>query len=193
MKRKVSCGELSLGIALLWLPHIVKAVSETDKSTRKSWKLSSTLARSFQQEHYWETDAMPDVNFALSGNNKNQLRDFNIYLNEKVITTINSLDGWMLGDNLIMCHQVDYMPSALIPSEAVENNQEHFVANKLGSIASLVSYSLCLRDHSYVWIEYFLKILNLKSLWRRTSIWLHVINLDFLQSGVQINVNTNGK
>ena len=87
---------------------------------------------------------MSDVNFALSGNNKNQLRDFNIYLN------INSLDGWMLGDNLIMYHQVDYMPSALIPSEAVENNQEHFVANKLGSIASLVSYSLCLRDHSYV-------------------------------------------
>ena len=85
---------------------------------------------------------MSDVNFGLFSNNKDQLRDFYIYLNEKVITTTNSLDGWMLGDNLIISHQVDYMPSALISAEAVENNQEHRVANKLGSIASLVRYSL---------------------------------------------------
>ena len=43
----------------------------------------------------------------------------------------------MLGDNLIMSHQVDYMSSALIPAEAVENNQEHLVANKGGSITLL--------------------------------------------------------
>ena len=30
----------------------------------------------------------------------------------------------MFGDNLIMSHQLDYMYSALIPAEAVENNQE---------------------------------------------------------------------
>ena len=38
----------------------------------------------------------------------------------------------MLGDNLIMSHQLDYLYSALIPAEAVENNQEQLVAMKLG-------------------------------------------------------------
>ena len=38
----------------------------------------------------------------------------------------------MLGDNLIMSHQVDYMSSAINPAEAVENNQEHLVASKVG-------------------------------------------------------------
>ena len=35
----------------------------------------------------------------------------------------------MLGDKLIMSHQVDYMSSSLIPAGAVENNQDHLVAN----------------------------------------------------------------
>ena len=38
----------------------------------------------------------------------------------------------MLGDNLIMNHQAIYMSSALFLAEAVENNQERFVAMKLG-------------------------------------------------------------
>ena len=70
--------------------------------------------------------------------NKDQLRDVYNYLNQKVITAINTLDGSTLGDNLITSHQVDYMSSALIPAEAVENKQEHFVANKVGSIKLLV-------------------------------------------------------
>ena len=37
-----------------------------------------------------------------------------------------------------MSHQVHYMFSALIPAEAVQNNQEHLVANKVGSITLLV-------------------------------------------------------
>ena len=37
-----------------------------------------------------------------------------------------------------MSHQVDYMSSALIPAEAVENKQEYLVANKVGSIMLLV-------------------------------------------------------
>ena len=78
------------------------------------------------------------MNFALSGNNKNRLRDFYNYLNQKVITAINTLDGSKLGDNLITSHQLDYMSSGLISVEAVENNQEHLVENKVGSIASLV-------------------------------------------------------
>ena len=46
----------------------------------------------------------------------------------------------MLGDNLIMSHQqVGYMSSPLISDEAVENknNEEHLVANKVGSITLL--------------------------------------------------------
>ena len=43
----------------------------------------------------------------------------------------------MLGDNLIMTHQVGYMSLAFIPAEAVENNQEHPVVNKVGSITLL--------------------------------------------------------
>ena len=44
----------------------------------------------------------------------------------------------MLGNNLIASHQVDYMPSALTPSETVEDNHKHLAANKVGSITSLV-------------------------------------------------------
>ena len=90
-------------------------------------KVNSTLKRSFQHEPCWEMDVISNVNFALSTKNKNQLRDVYNYLNQKVITAINTLDGSTLGDNLITCHQVDYMFSAVIPAEAVE----HFVANKV--------------------------------------------------------------
>ena len=37
-----------------------------------------------------------------------------------------------------MSNQVDHMSSAFVPVEAVENNQEHLVADKVGSITSLV-------------------------------------------------------
>ena len=55
-----------------------------------------------------------------------------------MITAINSYHSFMLGNNLIASHQVDYMPSALTPSEAVEDNHKHLAANKVGSITSLV-------------------------------------------------------
>ena len=45
-----------------------------------------------------------------------------------MIAVINTVGGSTFGDNLITSHQVDYMSSALIPAEAVENDQEHFVA-----------------------------------------------------------------
>ena len=115
----------------------------------------------FQQEPFWEIDVMQNVNFALSSNSKDQLRDLYDYSNQKVITAINILDGSTVGDNLITSHQVDYMSLALIPAEAVENEQEH----------------LCLRNHSYIWIQYFVKILSLISLYKRTSIWLHSFDL----------------
>ena len=43
----------------------------------------------------------------------------------------------MLGDNLIMNQQVGYMSLAFIPAEAIETNQEHLVANEVGSIMLL--------------------------------------------------------
>ena len=43
----------------------------------------------------------------------------------------------MLRYELIMSHQVEYI-STFIPAEAVENNQEHLVANKVGSITLFV-------------------------------------------------------
>ena len=53
------------------------------------------------------------------------------------MTTINTIDGSTLRDNLITSHQVDHMSPAL-SDKSVENNQEHLVANKLVSITSLV-------------------------------------------------------
>ena len=70
-------------------------------------------------------DLMPSVRFVLFSNNKDQLRDFCNYLNQKMITTIKTLDGSMLEDNLITSHQLCYMSSALISAEAFENDQEH--------------------------------------------------------------------
>ena len=55
-----------------------------------------------------------------------------------MITAISTLDGSMLGGNLITSHQVDYIPSALISAEAAENDKENLVANKVGSITLLV-------------------------------------------------------
>ena len=54
-------------------------------------------------------EVMPNVNYALPSKNKDQPRDFYNYLNQKVITTINTLDVSTMGDNLITSHQVDYM------------------------------------------------------------------------------------
>ena len=57
-----------------------------------------------------------------------------------MIDAINTVDGSTLGDNLITSHQVDCMSSALIPAEAVENDQEHITlcSNKVGSTTPLV-------------------------------------------------------
>ena len=57
-----------------------------------------------------------------------QLKDLCNYLNQKITTPISTLDGSLLGDDLILSHQVDYVSPVLIPAEAVENNLEYFVA-----------------------------------------------------------------
>ena len=68
---------------------------------------------------------MLSKNFTLSSINKDQLKDLQNYLNQKMIAAIDTVDGSTLGDNLITSHQVDYMSSVLIPVEAVENDQAH--------------------------------------------------------------------
>ena len=45
-----------------------------------------------------------------------------------MVAAVSNLDGSMLGENLITNHQVDYMPSALILVEAIENYQKSLVA-----------------------------------------------------------------
>ena len=57
-----------------------------------------------------------------------------------MIAAIDTVDGSTLGDNLITSHQVDYMSSALISAEAVENDQKHITScsKKVGSITPLV-------------------------------------------------------
>ena len=42
MKRKVNCGELSVEITLLGLPHMVKAASETWPNPRVTARLHET-------------------------------------------------------------------------------------------------------------------------------------------------------
>ena len=80
---------------------------------------------------------MSNENFALSDINKDQRKDLQNYLNQKMIATINTADGSTLGDNLITRHQVHYMFSALILTEAVEN--DHVTcSNKVDSITPLV-------------------------------------------------------
>ena len=80
-------------------------------------------------------DVMPNANFMPSSKNK----DWPRVVNQKVITAINNLDGFTLGDNLITSQQVDYISSALVQAEAVENNQEYLLANKVDSITLLVT------------------------------------------------------
>ena len=68
-------------------------------------------------------DITSNVNIPLPSNSKDQLRDLHDYLNQKVITALNNLDGSTLEDNLITSHQVAYMSfSALFPVETVEND-----------------------------------------------------------------------
>ena len=83
---------------------------------------------------------MLSQNFALSIINKDQHKDLQNYLSQKMIAAIDIVDGSMLGGNLITSHQVDYMSWTLIPAEAVENYQEQITSysNKVGSVTPLV-------------------------------------------------------
>ena len=70
---------------------------------------------------------MSSENFALCSTNKDLLKYLQNYLNQKIIATIDTVDGSTLGDNLITSHQVDYI--------YVLNAHS---SNKVGSITPLV-------------------------------------------------------
>ena len=110
-----------LNLSPLGLPHIKEGrLWSMTKSTCKSefhpYPVFSTRAQ-------WRDQARISRRPVLS--NKDQLKDLQNYLNQKMIAAISTVDGSTLGDDLIASHQVDYMFLALIPAEAVENEQEH--------------------------------------------------------------------
>ena len=69
-----------------------------------------------------------------------------------MIAAINTADGSTLGDNLITTHQVDYMSSVLIPTEAVKNDQKHVTSSshKVGSARYYFSNSFVQRNQNYI-------------------------------------------
>ena len=79
------------------------------------------------------------MNFAFSSNNKDQLRDLYNYLNQKVVTVIDTLDGSKLGDNLITSHQVGRL--CVLSAHSSWSCWKWLRAscsNKVGSTSSLV-------------------------------------------------------
>ena len=73
---------------LVGLPYIVKPVSETWPNPRV--KVDSTHACSLQREPCCEKDVMPNVNFVLCSNSKDELRELYNHLNRKVMTAISN-------------------------------------------------------------------------------------------------------
>ena len=45
-----------------------------------------------------------------------------------MIAAIDTVEGCTLEDNLITSNQIDCMSSALIPAEAIKNDEEHFAS-----------------------------------------------------------------
>ena len=68
---------------------------------------------------------MPSENFSLSSMNKDHLKELQNYLNQKMIVVIDTVNDSPLGDKRITSHR---MHSALVPAEAVENDQGHITS-----------------------------------------------------------------
>ena len=91
--------------------------------TKSTWKSEFRPYVAFSAKV--QRSVMLSENFTLSSINKDQLKDLQNYLNQKMIAAIDTVDGSTLRDNLITSHQVDCMSSAFILAEAAENDQEH--------------------------------------------------------------------
>ena len=117
MKRKVGCGKFSLEF------NSVRIAAHKERQQGQIHG-KSEFHQSFQQKSIGASCQMLRKNFTLSSINKDQLKDLQNYLNQKMITTINTVEGSTLKANLVSSHQVDYMSSAFISAVAVENYQE---------------------------------------------------------------------
>ena len=96
--RKLVAVIYLLNLGPLGLPHILKcSLWGMAKSTCKSQFHIYTIFSTAQLY------IMPNVNFALSSINKDQFELFKL----EIIAAINTLDGYVLGDNLSTSHQVD--------------------------------------------------------------------------------------
>ena len=83
---KANFGGLSVEKTLIGLPQIVKAFY-------KAWPNPRVKVRTFivfPREPCCEKGVMLNVNFVLCSNSKDELRDLYDFLNQKVITSINS-------------------------------------------------------------------------------------------------------
>ena len=134
VKRKVNCGKFSLQANSVRIAaHKDRPALSMAKSTWKSefhpYAVFSTRA---------QRSVMPSENFSLSSINKDHLKELQNYLNQKMIAVIDTVNDSPLGDNRITSHR---MHSALVPAEAVENDQGHITSwscsNKVGSITPL--------------------------------------------------------
>ena len=103
VERKVNCGEL----------HVKKSVRMGPHSESRPWNLSKSTGKS---ETTLACALHPTWTPLRDGRNakrkfsalqwKDRLSDLCKYLNQKVKTAINTLNGSMMGDNVITSHQV---------------------------------------------------------------------------------------
>ena len=104
------------------------------------WNKASHF-RSLKKKLCREMNVMTNMNFTLSSNDKNKLREFYDDVNEELITDTNISENYASELNSKITKQesqsknykVDYLSSAIIPSKAVGRNQEHLAAIRYGN------------------------------------------------------------
>ena len=103
VKRKVNCGELHAKKSVRIGPHSESRPRNLSKSTGKS---ETTLACALPRTRIPLRDGRNAKRKLSALQWKDRLRDLCNYLNQKVKTAINALNGSMMGDNVITSHQV---------------------------------------------------------------------------------------
>ena len=124
MKRKLNCGKFSLEIKSIRIA--------THKKGQLLSMAKSTWKSDFHPYAVFSTSAQRSItliqNFALPIINKDQLKDLQNYLNQKMIAAIDIVDGSMLGDNLITSHQVCPQRSFQLKLLKIIKNKLHLIA-----------------------------------------------------------------
>ena len=86
MKRKVGCGKFSLEF------NSVRIAAHKERQQGQIHG-KSEFHQSFQQKSIGASCQMLSKNFTLSSINKDQLKDLQNYLNQKMIAAIDTVDG----------------------------------------------------------------------------------------------------